>query len=133
MKNSQSQPGSWFVQRMSGPIVLLAFLMLGVSLLFLEDLRVSVQKVLIGSGSQTSFRATISGTVLPASAVRCNRLALPASYYNESQGPYNPAAVRHPISGEWLLVYTFDEVCRPHRLIVSKTASVRLLQRGDED
>ncbi len=95
---------------MSGPIIVLGFLMLGVSLLFLEDLRISVKKVLVGASPQSNFRVTISGTVLPASAVRCNRLALPASFYNESQGPYNPAAVRHPISGEWLLVYTFDEV-----------------------
>lgn len=115
MKGPQAQlghGGGWFVQRMYGPITVLAFLMLGVSLLFLEDIRISVKKVLIGAVPQPIVRATISGTVLPASAVRCNRLALPASFYNESQGPYNPAAVRHPITGEWLLVYTYDEVSR---------------------
>ncbi len=121
MKNAQVQQGhgGWFVQKLSGPIMLLAFLMLAISLMFLEDLRVSVKQVLVGTVVQTTFRATISGTVLPASAVRCNRLALPASYYNESQGPYNPAAVRHPISGEWLLVYTYDEVGpMPQRLLL---------------
>jgi hypothetical protein len=84
--------------------------MLGVSLLFLEDLRISIKKVLTGGNATAGFRATISGTVLPASAVRCNRLTLPAMYYNESQGPYNPATVRHPSTGEWLLLYTYDEV-----------------------
>lgn len=32
-------------------------------------------------------------------------------YYNQSQGPYNPAMVKDPSTGEWLLFYTFDEVC----------------------
>jgi hypothetical protein len=113
MKNSAygPVPGGWAYQRLSGVILLLTFLMISVSLLFLEDLRISIRKVLIGSSAHDSFRATISGTVLPASAVRCNRLNLPAMYYNESQGPYNPAAVRHPATGEWLLLYTYDEVC----------------------
>ena len=96
-------------QRLLGPL-LLTFLMLGWSLLFLEDLRVSLRQILTGSTASFGSRPTISGMVQPASALRCNRLSLPASYYNESQGPYNPAAVRHPVTREWLLLYTYDEV-----------------------
>lgn len=104
-------------QRLIGTFLLLTFLMLGVSLLFLEDLRVSLRQVLTGSSASSGVRMTISGTVQPASALRCNRLSLPASYYNESQGPYNPAAVRHPVTREWLLLYTYDEVSGvPQRL-----------------
>ena len=102
--------GGVISQRLIGSFLLLTFLMLGVSLLFLEDLRVSLRQVLTGSSSASGLRPTISGTVQPASALRCNRLSLPASYYNESQGPYNPAAIRHPVSREWLLLYTYDEV-----------------------
>ena len=102
--------GGVMSQRLIGSFLLLTFLMLGVSLLFLEDLRVSLRQVLTGSSAASGLRPTISGTVQPASALRCNRLSLPASYYNESQGPYNPAAVRHPVSREWLLLYTYDEV-----------------------
>lgn len=120
----QSHPG-WLPgggavsQRLLGPFLLLTFLMLGVSLIFLEDLRVSLRQVLTGSTASSGFRPTISGMVQPASALRCNRLSLPASYYNESQGPYNPAAVRHPVTREWLLLYTYDEVREePQRLPV---------------
>ena len=102
--------GGVISQRLIGSCLLLTFLMLGVSLLFLEDLRVSLRQVLTGSSSLSGLRPTISGTVQPASALRCNRLSLPASYYNESQGPYNPAAIKHPVSREWLLLYTYDEV-----------------------
>jgi hypothetical protein len=104
--------GGWGT-RLLGPFLLLTFLMLAASLMFLEDLRMSVRQALIGKGPLGGYReATISGSVLPASAVMCNRIALAPSYYNESQGPYNPAAIRHPVTGEWLLVYTFDEVSR---------------------
>ena len=104
-------------QRLIGTFLLLTFLMLGVSLLFLEDLRVSLRQVLTGTSAASGVRMTISGTVQPASALRCNRLSLPASFYNESQGPYNPAAVRHPVTREWLLLYTYDEVSDvPQRL-----------------
>ena len=105
-------------QRLIGSFLLLTFLMLGVSLIFLEDLRVNLRQVLTGSSAASGLSATISGTVQPASALRCNRLNLPASYYNESQGPYNPAAVRHPVTREWLLLYTYDEVRGvPQRLL----------------
>ena len=104
-------------QRLIGTFLLLTFLMMGVSLIFLEDLRVSLRQVLTGSSAASGLRTTISGTVQPASALRCNRLNLPASFYNESQGPYNPAAVRHPATREWLLLYTYDEVSDvPQRL-----------------
>lgn len=115
MKSSPWQPppvgGGWAAHRLLGPFLLLTFLMLAASLIFLEDVRVSLRQVLTGTGTQSSFpKPTISGSVQPASAVRCNRIELPAAYYNDSQGPYNPAAIRHTLTGEWLLVYTYDEV-----------------------
>ena len=115
MKSPAWQPppvgGGWAAHRLLGPFLLLTFLMLAASLIFLEDVRISIRQVLSDNGVQNSFpRPTISGSVLPSSAVRCNRIELPAAYYNDSQGPYNPAAIRHTITGEWLLVYTYDEV-----------------------
>lgn len=80
----------------------------------LEDFRTGVQHVVIsvplGSVGVAGKTSALSGTVTPASAVRCNRIQLPERYYNESQGPYNPAAIRHPVTKEWLVVFTFDEV-----------------------
>ena len=52
----------------------------------------------------------VSATVTPASSVRCNRIKLPARLHNDTTGPYNPAAARHPVTGEWLLLHTLDEV-----------------------
>ena len=120
MKSLQWQPlpaaGAWG-SKLLGPFLLITFLMLAASLMFLEDLRASLHQVLTGASHLSGSReSTISGSVLPASAVKCNRIALAASYYNESQGPYNPAAIRHPVTGEWLMVYTYDEVLLPLRL-----------------
>lgn len=61
-----------------------------------------------GSGSRSQLG--ISATVTTASSVRCNRIKLPARLHNATTGPYNPAAARHPVTGEWLLVHTLDEV-----------------------
>ena len=130
MKSPQWQPlpaaGAWG-SKLLGPFLLITFLMLAASLMFLEDLRTSVRQVLNGTGSLSGPRElTISGSVVPASAVMCNRMALPAEYYNVSQGPYNPAAIRHPVTGEWLLVYTYDEVpTLPRRLPASVFAPLR--------
>ena len=44
------------------------------------------------------------------SARLCNRIDPGPKYVNETQGPYNPAAVRHPRTGEWHLFFTMDEV-----------------------
>ena len=98
------------LRRLVLALVLLVLTVL--SLVYMEDVTGSLRHV-IGSpalppGRQS--RATISGLVQPASAVRCNRITLPSQYYNESTGPYNPAAVRHPTSGEWYLFHTYDEV-----------------------
>ena len=50
--------------------------------------------------------------VHPASSVRCNRIALPERFGNASTSPYNPAVGRHPVTGEWILLHTLDEVPR---------------------
>ena len=98
------------LRRLVLALVLLVLTIL--SLVYMEDVTGSLRHV-IGSPATPSgrhSRATISGLVQPASAVRCNRITLPPQYYNESTGPYNPAAVRHPTSGEWYLFHTYDEV-----------------------
>ena len=89
-------------------------LLLTATLLCLEDFRASVQQVavvVVGADPAAAAAAPggLAGAVRPPSAVRCQRLALPARFHNESQGPYNPAAVRHPATGEWLAVLTYDE------------------------
>ncbi len=89
------------------------------SLLRMEDVTGQLRRV-IGSPVLLSDRqraGTISGLVQPASSVRCNRITLPPRYYNESTGPYNPAAVRHPTSGEWYLFHTYDEVRSAAQLV----------------
>lgn len=95
-------------------LCLLVVVGIGLCLLSLEDFRTGVQHVVIsvplGSVGVAGKTSALSGTVTPASAVRCNRIQLPERYYNESQGPYNPAAIRHPVTKEWLVVFTFDEV-----------------------
>ena len=62
------------------------------------------------------------------SAARCTRLHLPAALANTSQVPSFPAAVRDPGSGEWLLFFSYQEVCA-HSGMLQKlfNASSRLL------
>jgi len=43
------------------------------------------------------------------SARLCKRFSLPSEYFNDTSGPYNPAAARNPKTGEWLLLFTYDE------------------------
>ena len=52
-------------------------------------------------------------SMTPASSVRCNRISLPAHLSNATSAPYNPAAMRHPVSGDWYLLHSVDEVCAP--------------------
>lgn len=59
----------------------------------------------------------------PHSSRICNRIKLPLRYTNESQGPYNPAAIRLPSSGRWYTILTLDEVsdklaCEGLRMVV---------------
>ena len=62
------------------------------------------------NGSASRSQVGVSATVTPASSVRCSRIKLPARLHNSTTGPYNPAAARHPVTGEWLLLHTLDEV-----------------------
>lgn len=54
-------------------------------------------------------RQTISASVQPASSLRCNRIVLPPKWYNATAAPYNPAAARHPRTGEWYLLHVADQ------------------------
>ena len=62
------------------------------------------------TGSFSVQHSPISATVTPASSVRCNRISLPSRFYNATTAPYNPAAMRNPVTGNWVLVHNYDEV-----------------------
>ena len=47
--------------------------------------------------------------VVPSSRI-CNRIELPAQFSNDSQSPYNPAALRDPNTGEWIAMFRIEEV-----------------------
>ena len=92
------------------------FCLLVLSLLCLEDFRSHLKSRPSKAYNHPSEREVgISRTVSVPSAVRCTRINLPRRYYNSTSAPYNPGAVRHPRSGEWLLVFTYDEVHSPGR------------------
>ncbi|KAK9834907.1 hypothetical protein WJX81_007705 [Elliptochloris bilobata] len=81
-----------------------------------------------GLAGATSQKAdSISVTVTPASSVRCNRISLPARFYNATTSPYNPAATRHPVTGEWLLLHTLDEVTFTLSDMVRNSTNLRQL------
>ncbi len=52
---------------------------------------------------------------LVQSSRTCNRIVLPAHLSNDTQGPYNPAAVRDPSTGDWITIFRIEEVrtCNP--------------------
>ncbi len=52
-----------------------------------------------------------SAVLQPPTAARCNRLHLPAALANSTAVPYYPAAVKDPVTGEWYLFFTYQEVC----------------------
>ena len=77
------------------------------------------------------------GTVVRSSVQTsryCNRVDVPSHFANSTQGPYNPAAVKSPQTGEWLVFFTLDEVSPPnargdlsavsHALVLSSLVSV---------
>ncbi len=78
-------------------------------------------------GSGGTEEVYISASVTPASSVRCNRIRLPAQFYNDTTSPYNPAAMRHPSTGLWYLLHTFDEVRRPSRAAPALPVPLRAL------
>ena len=43
-------------------------------------------------------------------AARCNRLPLPGPLANASAIPTEPAVVKDPATGEWLIFFTYQEV-----------------------
>ncbi|KAK9818993.1 hypothetical protein WJX81_003370 [Elliptochloris bilobata] len=84
--------------------------LLALSLLCLENFRSHLRERPSKAYSHPSENEVgISRTVSVPSAVRCDRIELPWEYHNASSAPYNPGAIRHPRTGEWLLVFTYDE------------------------
>ncbi len=86
-----------------------------VSLLFFGSFGEGVRAIfgavpLLSSPSQSLGIKPPTSLVLPPTPARCNRLRLPADLANASAVPSYPAAVKHPVTGEWLLVFTYQEV-----------------------
>ena len=54
--------------------------------------------------------AAVRSPILLLTSRRCNRIDLPAQLSNSTQGPYNPAAIKSPQTGEWLLFLRIEEV-----------------------
>lgn len=69
---------------------------------------------LLSSQPQLQDRRPTSALIQPPTAARCNRLHLPAALANSTAVPYYPAAVRDPVTGEWYLFFTYQEVCDSH-------------------
>lgn len=81
--------------------------------------------------------SSVHSTYVVQSSRTCNRMKVPPQYINETQGPYNPAAVRDPSTGKWHAIMTLDEVrtrpCSASILlqpILSWTAVSRLSVHG---
>ena len=92
--------------RLCGSITL-GLTLLGCALvLYCEEAHLSVT-VRLTSGSSSPPAARYPAQF--QSARLCKRISLPSEYLNDTSGPYNPAAARDPNTGEWLLLFTYDE------------------------
>jgi hypothetical protein len=92
--------------------------LLGLSLMCLEDVRSHMRTRPSTAYSHPADGKTGISRTLPesvSSSVLCERIELPFEFFNSSTGPYNPGAVRHPGTGEWVLVFTYDEARPPRR------------------
>ena len=64
-----------------------------------------------GPPRMTVRTALVSPFGSPVQSSRmCNRIKVAPHFRNETQGPYNPAAIYHPSTGVWHAVMTLDEV-----------------------
>ena len=91
--------------RLVANVALASALISCIGLLLYEDTSVAMF-VQFSSGHR-------EGTVMRSpvqTSRRCNRIDLPSQFTNSTQGPYNPAGIRSPQTGEWLLFFTLDEV-----------------------
>jgi hypothetical protein len=84
-------------------------------LLFFGTLGEGVQAIfgavpLLYSASPSLGIKPPTALVLPPTPSRCNRLHLPGDLANTTAVPYYPAAVKHPVTGEWLMFFTYQEV-----------------------
>ena len=91
--------------RLIAHVALASALISCIGLLLVEDTSVAMI-VQFSSGHR---EGTVMRSPLQTSR-RCNRVDLPSKFTNNTQGPYNPAGVRSPHTGEWLLFFTLDEV-----------------------
>ena len=94
-----------------------------VSLVCFEGLGQGVRSVfgavpLLSSQSQLLGLRPPSALLQPPTAARCNRLHLPTALANSTAVPYYPAAVKDPVTGEWYLFFTYQEVSRSSQILV---------------
>ena len=94
--------------RLAGSVVLGLTLIACVFTFLYEEKRITME-VHVSSSSSVYPAATLASARVQ-SARLCNRIDLPRQWLNETQGPYNPAAIRHPKTGEWLLFFRIEEV-----------------------
>jgi len=85
------------------------------SLICFEGLGEGVRSVfeavpLLSSQPQPLGLRPPSALLQPPTAARCNRLHLPPALANSTAVPYYPAAVKDPVTGEWYLFFTYQEV-----------------------
>ena len=98
--------GACIGARAAGLVVLT--LTASVFVLLYEETRI-IMVVRVSSNSPKSSAAGHTAAHVQTARL-CNRIDPEPKYVNETQGPYNPAAVRHPKTGEWYLFFTMDEV-----------------------
>ena len=91
--------------RLVANVALAVALISCIGLLLYEDTSVAM----IVQFSSGHMDGTVTRTPIQTSR-RCNRVDVPLRFANSTQGPYNPAAVQSPQTGEWLLFLTLDEV-----------------------
>lgn len=79
-----------------------------VCVLLYEETRITMEVRVSSKSPDSSAPGHTAAHV--QSARLCNRIDPGPKYVNETQGPYNPAAVKNPKTGEWYLFFTMDEV-----------------------
>ena len=108
-------PGGWSQRHTAAVCGTAAMALLLVSLVCLGAFTAGVRGVfgavpLLSSSSQPAGNRPPSALLQTPTAARCNRLYLPASLANTSAVPSYPAAVKDPVSGEWLMFFSYQEV-----------------------
>ena len=86
-----------------------------------EGVRSVFSTVPLLSGPSTALGVRPPSALLrQPTAARCNRLPLPGPLANASAIPTEPAVVKDPATGEWLIFFTYQEVTRIFENFISE-------------